>query len=45
MRLADGHPDPKTGKFTSISSSMLVKMSQVFVVHPQDEGKLLSANH
>lgn len=31
-RLADGYPDPETGRNTSISTSIDVKMAQVFVV-------------
>jgi len=33
-RLADGYPDPKTGKNTAISSGLNVRFTQVFVRHP-----------
>ena len=33
-RLADAHPDPKTGKNTAISAAIEVKFKQVFVEHP-----------
>jgi len=33
-KLADGYPDAKTGKMTAISATFAVKMSQVFIVHP-----------
>ncbi len=33
-RLADGYPDPVTGRNTAISSALEVKFTQVFVVHP-----------
>ena len=36
-RLADGYPDPKTGKNTAISSAMRVKFTQVFIQHPDKE--------
>jgi hypothetical protein len=35
MRLADGYPDPKTGKNTAISSAVLVKFTQVYVQKPE----------
>jgi hypothetical protein len=35
MRLADGYPDPKTGKNTAISSAVRVKFTQVFVQQPE----------
>ena len=31
---ADGHPDPKTGKNTTISAALTATFTQVFVVHP-----------
>ena len=34
-RLADAHPDPETGDNTAISTALDIKMSQVFVLHPQ----------
>jgi hypothetical protein len=37
-RLADGYPDPKTGENTAISSAMKVRFSQVFIVHPGQNG-------
>ncbi len=37
IKLADGFPDPKTGKNTAISGSYDVKMVQVRVVHPDKE--------
>ena len=40
-RLADGYPDPKTGKNTAISSAVTVKFTQVYVQHP-DSKELLS---
>ena len=33
-RLADAYPDPETGRNTSISTSLDVKMVQVHIVHP-----------
>lgn len=36
-RLADAHPDPETGANTAISTALDVKLTQVFVVHPQGE--------
>jgi hypothetical protein len=36
-RLADGYPDPKTGKNTAISSAMRVKFTQVFIQRPEKE--------
>jgi hypothetical protein len=33
-RLADGYPDPKTGENTAISSAILVKFAEAFIVHP-----------
>jgi hypothetical protein len=33
--VADGYPDPKTGKPTAISSALLARYVQVFVVHPE----------
>ena len=35
MRLADGYPDPKTGKNTAISSAVRVKFTQVYVRQPE----------
>jgi len=36
-RLADAYPDPESGANTAISTSLDVKLTQVFIVHP-DEG-------
>jgi len=36
-RLADGYPDPQTGKNTAISSAVSVKFTQVYVEHPARE--------
>ena len=41
-RLADGYPDPKTGKNTAISSAVTVKFTQVYVQQP-DGKELLSS--
>jgi hypothetical protein len=35
-RLADAYPDAESGANTAISTSLDVKMTQVFVVHPED---------
>jgi hypothetical protein len=37
MRLADGYPDPKTGKNTAISSAVRVKFTQVYVKQPEQK--------
>lgn len=37
QRLADGYPDPKTGKNTAISSALQVKFRQVFLKRPAQE--------
>lgn len=34
-RLADAYPDPETGANTAISTALDVKMTQVFIIHPQ----------
>lgn len=36
-RLADGYPDPDTGKNTAISSAVKVSLVQVHVMHPEEE--------
>ena len=36
-RLADAYPDPETGANTAISTALDVKLTQVFIVHPQGE--------
>lgn len=41
-RLADGHPDPKTGENTTISGAQDLKLVQVYVIHPEDEKQLAS---
>ena len=33
-RLADAYPDPESGRNTAISTSLDVKMAQVYIVHP-----------
>ncbi len=38
-RLADGYPDPKTGNNTAISAAMDIKLVQVHVIHPRDQGE------
>jgi hypothetical protein len=35
--LADAHPDPETGENTAISTSLDVKMAQVYIVHPDSK--------
>ncbi|MGI9205147.1 MAG: hypothetical protein ACR2Q3_14115 [Woeseiaceae bacterium] len=37
-RLADAYPDPETGANTAISTALDVKMTQVFIVHPDGLG-------
>jgi len=34
-RVADGHPDPETGRCTSISAAILFDAVPAFVIHPQ----------
>jgi len=36
-RLADAYPDPETGHNTAISTSLDVKLAQVFIVHPEEK--------
>ena len=36
-RLADAYPDPDTGENTAISTSLDVKMVQVYIMHPAEE--------
>ncbi len=36
-RLADGYPDPKTGKCTALSSSFLINTVAAFIDHPSNE--------
>jgi len=36
-RLADSHPDPKTGTNTAISTALDVKLKQTFIVHPSED--------
>ncbi len=36
-RLADAYPDPETDANTAISTALDVKLTQVFIVHPQGE--------
>jgi len=33
-RLADGRPDPESGRFTAISSAVEVDFKQAFIIHP-----------
>lgn len=40
-RLADGYPDPQTGKNTAISSAVRVTFTQTYIVHP-DEKQLVT---
>lgn len=42
-RLADGYPDPKTGKCTAISSAFKVEAVSAFVIHPTADEKKTSA--
>jgi hypothetical protein len=42
-RLADGYPDPQTGKMTAISSAMDVKFTQVYIVDPNTTPSSVSA--
>ncbi len=39
-RLADAYPDPETGANTAISTALDVKMTQVFIVHPDRDGNV-----
>ena len=36
-RLADGYPDPETGANTAISSAVEVTLTQVYIVHPDEQ--------
>ncbi len=36
-QLADGHPDPKTGKTTSVSGAVDIAFKQVFIKHPKPQ--------
>jgi hypothetical protein len=36
-RLADAYPDSQTGANTAISTALDVKLTQVFIVHPEGE--------
>lgn len=36
-KYSDGHPDPETGKCTSISTAMTIKAVPAFVIHPPEE--------
>lgn len=38
-RFADSHPDPETGVNTAISTALDVKMAQVYIVHPGEDGQ------
>lgn len=37
-RLADGYPDPETGANTAISSAVEMTLTQVYIVHPEEQG-------
>jgi len=45
MRLADAYPDPETGENTAISGAMDIKLTQVYVIHPENEEQTLAASH
>jgi len=36
-RLADAYPDPETGTNTAISSAVEVTLTQVYIVHPEEQ--------
>ena len=36
-KLADGYPDPKTGKCTAISTAYSIEAAPAFLIHPKDE--------
>ncbi|MEQ9449113.1 MAG: hypothetical protein RLN70_09455, partial [Rhodospirillaceae bacterium] len=36
-RLADAYPDPETGKNTALSGAVDVKLTQVYVLHPEQQ--------
>ncbi|WP_211213579.1 hypothetical protein [Solimonas variicoloris] len=42
-RLADGYPDPKTGQNTAISGALDMKLTQVYVIHPESAPPLSAA--
>lgn len=42
-RLADAYPDPDTGANTAISTALDVKLTQVFIVHPEERGEMTAA--
>ena len=39
-RLADAYPDPETGANTAISTALDVKMTQVYIVHPDEQTRV-----
>lgn len=43
-RLADAHPDPQTGENTAISTALDIKMTQVFVIHPDADAAAQSSD-
>jgi hypothetical protein len=45
QRLADGYPDPVTGKNTAISSALQVKFKQVFIRRPDQETATAAAGN
>ena len=42
-KLADGYPDPKTGKCTALSSAFNFKAVSAFIIHPKKEVESASA--
>jgi len=42
-RLADGYPDPKTGENTAISGAMHMRLTQVYVLHSDEEERAAAA--
>ncbi|MGJ8687955.1 MAG: hypothetical protein ACSHXZ_00415 [Gammaproteobacteria bacterium] len=36
-RMADGYPDPETGANTAISSAVEMTLTQVYIVHPEEQ--------
>jgi hypothetical protein len=43
VRLADGYPDPKTGKNTAISTAWQIKFAQAFILHEQNDKKAVAS--
>jgi hypothetical protein len=44
QRLADGYPDPATGKNTAISTALDVKFVQAFILHSDAKKPVASAD-